>query len=86
VNLTNRKGYWFKLFVALSILVNAIFGGQMYESACAKAWRMRHYGGFRGLWAVITIWLMNFFERDHCRKSEIAYKRIQSGLNKGRIE
>ena len=80
MNLTNIKSYLFNLFVALSLLINAIFGGEMYESACAKAWRMRDEPGINGKWARLTVWFMNLFEKDHCRKSDVAFRRITCGL------
>ena len=69
MNLTNRKSYWFKVFVALTLLLASLFGARMYESVCAAAWRLKYAGGIKGLWANITIWLMDFLEEDHCKRA-----------------
>lgn len=83
MNLTSRNSYIFKLFVAFSLLFAAIGGGRTYETACACAWRLRNENGFKGLWARTTIWLMDFFEEDHCKKSAMWYSKIQRGLKDG---
>ena len=41
MNLTNRNSYFFRLFVAVSLLTNAIFGGYAYESAEIGVFRSR---------------------------------------------
>lgn len=80
MNLTRRKSYGFRLMVALSLLLCAVFGGYMYESACAAAWRLRYESGIKGAWARATIYLMDWLERDHCRKSEQWFLAVRSSL------
>lgn len=80
MNLTSRNSYIFKLFVAFSLLIAAFGGGGTYETACACAWRLRERKGFKGLWARVTIWLMDLLEKDHCKKSAMWYSKIQRGL------
>ena len=80
MNLTNKNAYWFRLFVALSLLSCAVFGGNMYESSCAAAWRLRYYSGVKGWWARTVIWTMNLMEPDHCKKSAAYYQKIKAGL------
>ncbi len=76
MNLTAVDSYWFRLFVAFSLLFCAIGGGRMYESACAAAWRLRKSPNWvKRTWANITIPLMNVFEEDHCKKACEYYNR-----------
>lgn len=81
MNLTNRKSYWFRLFVAASLLLNAIFGGRMYESVCARAWRVRRATGVVGWWSTLTIDLMDLLEKDHCKKSAEYYNKLIGAPN-----
>lgn len=81
MNLTKRKSYWFRLFVALSLVLCAIFGGRMYESACASAWRLRNEKGIKGLWARCCMFVMDYIDADHCETSAEYWNKIQRGLN-----
>lgn len=74
MNLTNRDVYWFRLLVTASIFINVLFGGRMYESLCARAYRKRlmHHEGIGRIWADSTIWLMDLLEKGHCRKAYYA--------------
>ena len=76
MNLTSRNSYWFRVFVAGSLLIAALFGARMYESACAAAWRKRNDRGLGGLWARSTVWLMDILEKDHCKKSAMFHEKL----------
>lgn len=78
MNLISLNSYWFRLFVAFSLLFCAIFGGQMYEPACASAWRLKDEKGFKGVWAKVTIWLMDLFEPGHCYKSWLCHQKLKA--------
>ncbi len=80
VNLSTRKSYTFRLFIALSLLLCAIFGGKAYESVCSAAWRLRKEKGIKGLWAKATVWLMDLLEAGHCYKSWLWFQKIRAGL------
>lgn len=77
MNLTTNKGYWFNLFVALSVLICSLFGGRMYESVCSAAWRKQSSRNFFvRWWAKLTIEIMDLLEKDHCKKSWKYHQRI----------
>jgi len=50
----------------------------MYEPACASAWRLKDEKGFKGVWAKITIWLMDLLEPGHCYKSWLCHQRLKA--------
>ncbi len=78
MNLTTNTSYLFRVMVALSLLLCAIFGGRMYESVCAAAWRLQDSENpITWLWANFTVRMMNLFERDHCKKSARYYAATQ---------
>lgn len=82
MNLITQKGYAFRLFVALSLVLCAIFGGRVYESACAAAWRLRYSKDwYKYYWANTTIWLMELLEPAHCYKSWLWYQKVLCGLD-----
>ena len=59
--------YFYRLGLAGSLFLSALFGGRAYESVCAKAWRQRnHDNPVVRFWSWLTIHFTNLFEDDHC--------------------
>lgn len=57
-----------------------MFGGEMYETTCSSAWRLRKESGIKGFWAKTTIKLLNMFEIGHCRKSNRIFLQRQHSI------
>jgi len=68
------KRYFYTLFIALSILINAIFGGYSYEPLSSTAWR-RSKKGKPFLANVIDL----FLGKDHCTMAHIEFLLAQKG-------
>ena len=67
----SKDPYWFRVTVAVNLLVAALFGAEMYETVCAAAWRNRGYG-----WAMVVIWITNLIQPNHCKVSERLYHKL----------
>ena len=81
MNLIKRDSYWFRMSVAVSLLLAALFGCPLYESVCAAAWRLRNTDGFVGRWASITVWLMDLLEKDHCLNGYVIHQKLMGRYN-----
>ena len=84
MNLTHRTTWWFTVFVAVSCLLNALFGGRMYESLCARAWRGRDWK--YGYWHRMTVWFMDRIEIGHCEIAARHHEQLTRGLRSTRSE
>lgn len=56
--------YWYRLWTALTQLLNALFGGWPDESLSSRAYRNRHRQGWGVL--MLAIDTLFFWEAGHC--------------------
>lgn len=62
--------YWYRLWTALTQLLNAFLGGWPDESLSSRTWRNRERAGWRQAHAAIDwLFLVTWREVDHCRQA-----------------
>jgi hypothetical protein len=64
---------------SLSILANAILGGQYNQTFSARNWEWKRQGRFN---LVVIIDALHYHEPDHCMMSYIRWLHIQEGLHR----
>lgn len=69
MNLTNREERWYLIMLSLSMLGASLIGGRVYQTLCSLAWERRYDSGLSGAYSRLTIKVMDYIERDHCKIS-----------------
>lgn len=64
--------YLYNVMCGVSVLFNALVGGQTLQTFCARAGDAEVDGK---RWGVIVSRFTDFFDKDHCRKARAFYRR-----------
>lgn len=68
------KAYLWNIAYAVDLFVNAVFGGERYETLSARWGKI---GGHVPVWYLVCR-MLHWFDREHCEKSAARHAKIKA--------